>query len=99
MRPVHAKEGAKGVGEFFGVGNIFKSRDARQFADLRGQRATGFVLREKSVDQADQLAGFAKAREEKIFFELLVVVLDKMTNHGGGVYQNGSVERLLDGEQ
>ena len=42
------------------------------------------MLREKSVGQIDQLAGFAKARKEEVFFQLLVVVLDEVANDVGG---------------
>src|SRR4029077_8718392 len=98
VRAIHAKEGAKSVRQFVGVGNIFKSRKGGEFANLRGQQAAGFVLRKKSIHQVDQLADLAKAREQEIFFELLVVVLDEMADDVGGADQYGAIESLLGGE-
>src|SRR5579872_3012489 len=53
------------------------------------------MLREESIDQINQLSGFAKPREKKVFFELLVIVLDEVTDNVGGAGQYRAVKRLF----
>src|ERR1700758_3703788 len=57
------------------------------------------MLREKRVHKIDELAGFAKAREKEIFFQLLVILLHKVANDVGGAGQHRAVERLFGGKE
>src|SRR5438094_426068 len=56
-------------------------------SDIR-DTAPGLVLRAKRFYQVDELIRFFEARKGKIFFELLVIILDKMANNSCGVSQS-----------
>jgi len=77
VRPVHADKGVHSRAQST-VGGQRRGRTGRSdAADLVGQQPPALVLRAQRADQIDQRARRFEAREEILFFEPLVVVLDE----------------------
>jgi len=80
MRSVHAIEGMEVSGEMGAILPCFGRFGSCQDA-IRDATASLMLCIER-VYQVDQFSGFSKTGKQVLFFELLVIVLDKRSNNG-----------------
>src|SRR6266478_563090 len=88
MRIVHADELLHGSNELRPLGFIPERLQIRESQSHIRDTPTGLVLRAKHFYQVDEPIRFFEARKEKIFFELLMIILDKMANNSRSVSQS-----------
>src|SRR5574338_1085993 len=85
VRAVHADELAEGIGELVSVIRAFERLRRGELQSLIGYPAACLMLREKYIHQVHELSRFFKARENEVFFQLLVVILDEIANDLRGI--------------